>query len=151
MLVGSLLGYQNECIAQQSIIKNYILDHKILAGILSETYGIPSSVILSVAIVESSAGESEVAHVLNNHFGMAGKNDYVNRNGNKSRYKQYDNEIESYIDFCIYISNRKFYDKLKDKKDSRMWVKAISRCGYSEEPEAWEQKVMHTILVNKLK
>ena len=130
---------------QQIDIPGYIADHKMLATILSETYGIPYPVIMAVAIVESSAGTCEIDRVLNNHFGMAGKNTYINRFGHKSRYKQYDNEIESYIDFCMYISSRRYYPKLHHKKDPRLWVQAISTHGYSEEPEMWAEKILHTI------
>jgi uncharacterized FlgJ-related protein len=136
--------------AQQMDINTYVRDHKTLVNILAETYGIPYSVIMGVAIVESSAGTCDAAKVLNNHFGMAGKNEFVNRYGHKSRYKQYDNEIESFIDFCLLVSGRKFYKKLKGKKDPRLWLLAISRSGYSEEPEMWQQKIQHTIRANHL-
>ena len=124
---------------------DYIKDHKILAKILSETYGIPSAVILGVAIVESGAGEGDAAKVLNNHFGFVGENEYLNSKGHKSRYKQYDNEIASYLDFCSYITRKKFYKKLKDKKNPRLWIHAISLTGYSEVPETWEAHVLRAI------
>ena len=137
--------------AQKIDVNTYITDHKVLAKILAETYGMPSSVILGVAIVESSAGTCDIAKVLNNHFGIVGKNDYINKNKRKSMYRQYDNEIASYIDFCIYVSTKKFYQKLKNKKDPRLWVHAISLTGYAEDPENWEGKIMHTIKLYHLK
>ncbi len=146
----ALLANGQQCYAQKPNAQAYIKDHKVLAGILAETYGIPYSVILAVAIVESSAGTSDIAKVLNNHFGIVGKNEFENSRGNKSRYRQYDNEIASYIDFCIYISNKKFYHKLKGKTDTKLWIRAISHCGYSEAPEAWVQKITHTIKANHL-
>ena len=130
--------------------KSYISNHKLLATVLSERYGIPASVILSIAAIESSGGAGPAAKVLNNHFGMEGKNRVVAPNGKKSRYKQYNNVIESYVDFCNVISRKKFYPSLKNNNDPKAWVKAISRAGYSEVPEAWENKVFSVLRSNQL-
>ncbi len=130
--------------------RRYIANHKLLATILSEAYGIPASVILAVASIESSGGVGPAAKVLNNHFGIVGKNNIVNRYGHQSRYKQYDNVYESYIDFCEVISRKRFYKKLKDNDDPAAWVKAISNAGYSEEPEQWERKVFGVLKRNKM-
>ncbi len=121
--------------------KCYISNHKIIASILSQRYGIPAQVILAIAAVESSGGQGPAAKVLNNHFGIVGKNSFINRRGHKSRYKQYNNALASYMDFCKLISHKRFYNKLKGNTDCTAWIKAISHCGYSEQPEQWEQKV----------
>jgi Bax protein len=124
---------------------SYIANHKVGATILAQTYGIPAPVILSVAAIESSGGAGPAAKVLNNHFGIVGKNHIVNRKGHKSRYKQYANEWASYIDFCRLISRKRFYQKLKGNQNCQAWVKAISKCGYSEQPEEWEKKVFSVL------
>lgn len=142
-----VLGYSYAAEAQN---KGYIANHKLIATILSEYYGIPAPVILAVAAIESSGGVGPAAKVLNNHFGIVGKNNIVNRFGHQSRYKQYDNVYESYIDFCELISRKRFYPKLKDNEDPAVWVKAISNAGYSEEPEQWEQKVFGVLKRNKM-
>ena len=128
----------------------YIANHKVLAAVLSEGYGIPASVILAVAYVESAGGKGPTAKVLNNHFGIVGENDFVNKRGHKSRYKQYDNELASYVDFCNLIARKKFYHKLKDNDNSIAWVKAISHAGYSENPSEWEKRIISIIRSNKL-
>jgi Bax protein len=121
---------------------SYINNHKVIATLLSRHYGIPAPVILAVAAIESSGGEGPAARVLNNHFGIEGKNGFVNKKGHSSRYKQYANVIASYIDFCKLMTRKRFYNKLKGKQDSKAWVMAISRCGYSEAPEEWTAKVL---------
>ncbi len=128
----------------------YINNHKIFAAVLSEAYGIPSSIILAVAIVESASGRAATAKVLNNHFGIVGKNEIVNNRGHKSRYKQYQNELFSYIDFCRTISHKRFYNNLKDKEDAKAWAKAISKAGYAEDPEIWEKRILGAIYSNGL-
>ncbi len=130
--------------------RKYITNHKIIATLLSEHYGIPASVILAVAAVESSGGAGPVAKVLNNHFGIVGNNNFVNQRGHKSRYKQYDNVYESYIDFCNMISRKRFYARLKNNENPQLWIKAMSNSGYSEKPEEWEEKINSVLRVNKL-
>ncbi len=140
MLILSISGF---CASAQN--KSYITNHKLMAAILSAQYGIPTPVILSIAAIESSGGMAPTAKVLNNHFGMVGKNSFVNHKGHKSRYKQYSNELASYVDFCRVISRKHFYERLKDNGDCAAWIKAISHCGYSEEPAKWEQKVFSVL------
>lgn len=125
--------------------KKYIDNHKVMARILAEHYGIPAPVILAVAAVESSGGVGPAARVLNNHFGIIGKNSYVNQRGHSSRYKQYSSEIASYIDFCQLITRKRFYNKLKGNDDCKAWVHAISGAGYSEVPEEWTRKVLSVL------
>jgi Bax protein len=123
----------------------YINNHRIMAEVLSKTYGIPAQVILAVAAVESSGGAGPAAKVLNNHFGIVGDNEFVTPSGFKSRYKQYDNAIASYIDFCKLMTHKRFYSRLKYNENCKAWIKAISHCGYSETPEQWEQKVFSVL------
>ncbi len=142
-----LLSASGFCASAQN--KSYISNHKVIAAALSQKYGIPAPVILSIAAIESSGGAGPAAKVLNNHFGIVGKNSYVNHNGRKSRYKEYSNEIASYVDFCKLITRKSFYNKLKGNPDCNAWIKAISRCGYSEEPGMWEQKVFSVLYTIK--
>jgi Bax protein len=125
--------------------KAYIASHRVIATILSRAYSVPASVILAVAAVESSGGNGPAAKVLNNHFGIEGKNEIVNRFGHKSRYKQYSNEIASYIDFCKLMTRKRFYHKLKNNTNPLAWVKAMSKAHYSEVPEEWESKVLSVL------
>lgn len=147
LLVLALLAVIFSAHAQN---RKYIANHRLLANVLAQHYGIPASVILAVAAVESSGGVGPAAKVLNNHFGIIGYNEYVNRYGHKSRYKQYDNEYASYIDFCDLLTRKRFYAHLKNNEDPRLWIKAMSKAGYSEEPEQWEQKIMGVLQRNKL-
>ena len=128
---------------------SYIANHKAMAIVLSRTYGIPAPLILAVAAIESSGGKGPVAKVLNNHFGIEGRNNYVTKNGFRSRYKQYSNVFASYLDFCKLLSHKRFYHKLKNNTDCIAWVKAMSHCHYSEVPEEWEQKVLSMLAIIK--
>lgn len=128
----------------------YVKKYRPLADSLSEVYKIPASVMLGVAILESGSCTSRNCKLLNNHFGIVGKNNLLKTKGVKSRYKQYPDARASYIDFCRVIKKKKFYKKLKDNMDHKVWVDAISKAGYSEIPDYWKTKVLETIKKNKL-
>ena len=128
----------------------YVKKWEPVAKHLEEDYGIPVSVILGIAIHESGSGTSRNAKLLNNHFGIKGKNKLLKEKGIRSEYRQYDNVEECYEHFCKIIKKKKFYPKLKDNKDYKLWIDAISKAGYSVIPEIWKQRVLDTIRKNKL-
>ena len=130
--------------------KAFIQQYRPLADSLSTEYGVPASVILGVAIVESGSGTSRNSKLLNNFFGIVGKNDLQKTKGIKSRYKQYPNATASFADFCKLQSRKKYYTKLKGNMDYKVWLEAISKSGYSEAPATWKQRVGDAIKKNKL-
>ena len=125
----------------------YVKQYRALADSMQEEYKIPAAVILGVAILESGSGTSKNARLLNNHFGIVGKNKLKNV---KTRYKQYESVYDSYKDFCKLLKKKKYYDKLKGNMNYTLWVDAISKAGYSEVPTIWKQRVISTIKKNKL-
>ena len=136
----------NSSFAQTKFVKRF----RPLADSLSTEYGIPASVILGISILESSSGTSRNCKLLNNYFGIVGKNKLLKRKGIKTRYKQYDNATASFIDFCHIIKKKKFYKILKGNMNYKLWVDAISKKGYSEIPDIWKERVLTTIRKNKL-
>ena len=128
----------------------YVTKYRPIADSLSAEYGIPTAIILGIAILESGSGTSRNAKLLNNHFGIAGKNKLLKTKGVRSRYKQYFSVKASYVDFCMLLSKRKYYKRLKGTKDYRPWVEAIAKAGYSEAPAEWKKRITATIKKNKL-
>jgi flagellum-specific peptidoglycan hydrolase FlgJ len=129
---------------------HYIKKYRPLADSLSNAYGIPAAIILGVAIMESASGTSRNCKLLNNHFGIVGKNNLLKTKGVKTRYKQYPNAHASYMDFCRVLMKRKFYKRLKHNMDYLLWADAISKANYSEIPDIWKERVIATIRKNKL-
>jgi flagellum-specific peptidoglycan hydrolase FlgJ len=121
-----------------------------LADSLGAVYGIPSSVILGVAIIESGSGKSRNARLLNNFFGIKGKNNLLKTKGIRSSYKQYPNDTASFVSFCGLVSRKKFYPTLKGNPDYRLWTNALSLAGYSEIPATWKKLIDSTIRKNQL-
>lgn len=128
----------------------YIRQYKPIADSLSDIYGVPTSVMLGIAIIESGAGKSRNCKLLNNHFGVKGKNNLMKTKGIKSSYKQYPSGRASYIAFCQLMTRKKFYSKLKGKKDHKLWLDAISKAGYSTVPDVWKRNITAAIRKHKL-
>jgi flagellum-specific peptidoglycan hydrolase FlgJ len=125
---------------------SYINKNRNLAKELSKNYGIPASVILGVAIIESGAGKSRNARLLNNHFGIKGKNSLSKTHPHmRSLYKQYANVSACYADFCKIISRKRLYKRLKGNLDYKPWVEQISKCGYTEVPLVWKTNIISAI------
>ena len=106
--------------------------------------------MLGVAILESGSGTSRNSKLLNNHFGIVGKNNLLKTKGIKSRYKQYPNVSSCYIAFCKLQTKKKYYARLKGNTNYTLWVDAISKSNYSEVPETWKSRVISVIKKNNL-
>jgi len=125
--------------------EKYIKQYRPIADSLSSIYGIPTSVMLGIAIIESGAGKSRNCKLLNNHFGIKGKNDLLKTKGIKTAYKQYPDGRASYVSFSRLMTRKKFYPKLKGKMDHKLWLDAISKSGYSTVPEEWKKNITAAI------
>lgn len=129
----------------KSFGNSYIDAHWPIADSLGKEYGIPPEVILSVAVIESGYGSSRNSKLLNNHFGIKGKNNLMKTHGIKTAYKQYPSVAEGYAGFCGLVSRKKFYPNLKGNTDPEAWIMAISKAGYSTKPEYWRSKVRSAV------
>jgi len=130
--------------------EKYIKQYRPIADSLSAIYGIPTSVMLGIAIIESGAGKSRNCKLLNNHFGIKGKNDLLKTKGIKTAYKQYPDGRASYVSFSRLMTRKKFYPKLKGKMDHKLWLDAISKSGYSTAPVEWKKNITDAIRKHKL-
>jgi Bax protein len=132
--------------AQHSFVRKY----RPLADSLAAEYEIPAALILGVAIIESGNGTSRNCKLLNNYFGIVGKNKLLKEKGITSRYKAYPDAAASFSDFCRVVSKKKYYKKLKGNMDYRLWTEAMSQHGYSEVPDVWKKRINDAIRKNKL-
>ena len=128
----------------------FITKYGPLVDSLESAYGIPASLILGVSIIESSSGTSRNCRLLNNFFGVKGKNNLLQSKGIRSSYKQYATDTASFVDFCRIVSRKKAYASLRGDMDSKKWVAALSRTGYSEVPEKWQSLINNTIRKHQL-
>lgn len=130
--------------------KEYVAKYKPICDSLSLQFGIPSEVIIGIAMEESGFGTSRVARLLNNHFGIVGKNNLRQTHNIKSRYKYYPSDTASFIHFCQFVSARKYYQKLKGTTNVRKWLYTIGKSGYCRYPKKWTKIIMVLLHRNKL-
>jgi flagellum-specific peptidoglycan hydrolase FlgJ len=147
VLIMLMLG--NVGFAQQST-KNYVEKFKPVSVNLMQETGIPASVILGVAMLESGTGTSRNAKLLHNHFGIVGKNDlHKTQPGKRSVYKQYANDVASYEHFVALLTKKKWFGEMKGNPQFSDWLKKMNHSGYSSAGHEWIRRV--TAIINRYK
>ncbi|MFA6150262.1 MAG: glucosaminidase domain-containing protein [Chitinophagaceae bacterium] len=122
----------------QSIGKMYVDKHKKKAFILMKQTGIPASIILGVSMIESGMGRSRNCKLLNNYFGIKGKNNlHKGKTGTRSAYKQYPDAMASFKDFARMVQTKKYYPSLKGNMDYKTWLLRMNASGYAEAKGKW--------------
>ncbi|WP_183568683.1 glucosaminidase domain-containing protein [Mucilaginibacter sp. SP1R1] len=104
--------------------------------------GIPASITLAQGLFESGAGNSELAKIANNHFGIKctsewrGKSYYKDDDSANECFRVYDNPDNSYRDHSAFLK-RKNYAKLfeLDKNDYEGWARGLKQAGYATNPK----------------
>ena len=119
----------------------FIEKYDSISLILMEEYNIPRSIILGISMHESGYGTSKLSINKHNYFGI--------KKGNY--YREYNNDLESFYDFCKLLSKKEYYNYLINNNiiDYKIWINEIRKKGYSEDTN-WSIKVLHYINKYKL-
>lgn len=120
---------------------SYIEQYKDIAIAEMNQYGIPASIKLAQALLESGSGNSFLAREANNHFGIkcggiwngrsiTRPDDHIN-----DCFRVYDSPEQSFRDHSQFLL-RKRYEKLffLDKNDYKGWAKGLKEAGYATNP-----------------
>ena len=105
-------------------------------------YGIPASVTLAQAILESSNGESELSRTCNNHFGIKATPSWLKNGGEYALYTddrpnekfcKYASVADSYEHHSQFLKNNSRYAACfaLSPDDYKGWAKGIERAGYA--------------------
>lgn len=130
----------------QKAATNYIEKHKKVAVILKNQSGIPASIILGVSMIESAMGKSRNCKLLNNYFGVKGKNNLPKTKGSpRSSYKQYPNSSASFKDFVRIVKRKKYYPELKGDMDYKKWLVKMNQYGYAQAKGKWISDITSVI------
>jgi len=140
-------------------VLTYIEVYKYAAIDEMDRSGIPASIIIAQAIVETNAGTSNLARKSNNHFGIKCKDywqgetfyspdDDRDAAGNitPSCFRQYDSPLDSYKDHSDFLMSTEHYQGLfgYDKTEYELWAKGLQLCGYASDPD-YAEKLIKTI------
>lgn len=119
----------------------YIAAWKDVAVEQMNKHGIPASITLAQAILESGDGNSELAREANNHFGIKchdwqGKKVYHHDDRRNECFRKYESARESFEDHSEFLK-RSRYQFLFDYKvtDYKSWAKGLKKAGYATNPK----------------
>jgi len=135
----------------------YIRKYQLLAISEMSRSGIPASIKMAQACLESGDGNSTMARESNNHFGIKCKGNWI---GEKSFhdddeknecFRKYDRVEDSYIDHTNFLMSQQRYNSLfqLSSTDYTAWAKGLKKAGYATDP-AYDRKVIEIIEENKL-
>lgn len=148
-LIALLLVFQVPCIAlyaekqKKMSAKEYIETYKSLAVEAMQEYGIPASVKLAQALIESDNGNSPLALKANNHFGIKCKTTWsgdkmLHDDDEKDEcFRSYQSAYDSYRDHSDFLADSPRYRFLfdLDPNDYKGWARGLSHAGYATNPD----------------
>lgn len=127
--------------AQRTSRLQYIEKYKELAIKNMSTYGIPASITLAQACLESGDGNSRLATEGNNHFGIKchnweGKKIFQDDDERNECFRKYDAPEESFRDHSEFLRYRDRYKFLFDfdPGDYKAWAYGLKQAGYATNP-----------------
>lgn len=136
-----LLLFNSPVLSQKMDRTEYILKYKDLAIKQMQTHGIPASITLAQACLESADGNSTLAREANNHFGIKCHNwtgdtflyDDDTRNECFRKYLTVEQSYQDHSDFLRYRERYKFLFDL-DPTDYKSWAEGLKKAGYATNP-----------------
>ena len=148
MNVSWSANYPDNCVDNQSYVQKF----KKIAVLEMHRSGIPASIKLAQAILESGSGKSDLAVKAHNHFGIKCGSDWKGATMRKkdddykfgirvkSCFRSYKNPEESFIDHTKFLTNPAKANRYGflfkyDKKDYKKWAKGLKKAGYATNPK----------------
>ncbi|SHF73974.1 Flagellum-specific peptidoglycan hydrolase FlgJ [Mariniphaga anaerophila] len=119
--------------------EQYILRYQLLAIEEMGRSGIPASIKMAQAVLESGNGNSELSRKSNNHFGIkckrswTGKRVYYDDDEKGECFRKYKSVEESYIDHTNFLMSNPRYAFLftLPPTDYKGWAKGLKEAGYA--------------------
>jgi LysM repeat protein len=105
--------------------------------------GIPASITLAQALLESGDGNSTLARNANNHFGIKCHNDWNGRtyrhddDRKRECFRKYNSVVDSYRDHSEFLKGKSRYAFLfkLDPADYKGWSRGLKQAGYATNPK----------------
>lgn len=131
--------------------EKYIKTYSALAIEQQKKYKIPASITLAQGLLESGAGQSDLARRSNNHFGIKCHSDwrggrvYHDDDLRGECFRKYKRVEDSYEDHSKFLK-RSRYDRLFQLKitDYKGWTRGLQKCGYATD-RAYANKLIKVI------
>ncbi len=130
----------------------YIQKYQLLAIEEMNRSGIPASITMAQACLESADGNSELAKKSNNHFGIKCKSDwtgkkvYYDDDKKDECFRKYPTVEDSYIDHTNFLMKNVRYQSLfqLDPTDYVNWARGLKKAGYAT-AQNYDKKLIEII------
>ena len=127
----------------------YIQKYSQLALENQETHGIPASITMAQALLESDCGNSRLAVLANNHFGIKCKKDWTGQtilhddDAKGECFRKYPSVEASFRDHCDFLDKSPRYAALfeLDPLDYKGWAQGLQKAGYATNPKYAEMLI----------
>ena len=142
------------CLALQAQTRNkqyedYIKKYRELAVDEMKKYHIPASITLAQGLLESGAGQSNLARKSNNHFGIKCGSDWNGKtvshddDARGECFRAYKHPKQSYEDHSKFLAGRPRYASLFKLKitDYKGWARGLKKAGYATNPRYADQLI----------
>jgi len=120
----------------------YIDKYKSIAIQEMNAFGIPASITIAQGLYESGAGNSELARVANNHFGVKagltwnGKVYYKDDDNRNDAFRVYNSVEESFRDHSNFLKKKNYAALFQlDITDYKGWARGLKKAGYATNPQ----------------
>jgi hypothetical protein len=156
IIVLSILSISLWAQSRNAAYEAYIEQYRHIAIEQQRKHGIPASITLAQALLESGAGKSELATKANNHFGIKCTSDWTGKtytysdNRANECFRKYADVADSYEDHSLFLK-RKRYESLfsLSVKDYKGWARGLKECGYATDPK-YPSKLINIIELYEL-
>jgi hypothetical protein len=137
----SISGVRFAVAQQQMTVEQYIDRYKDIAMDEMRRHGIPASIKLAQGILESGFGNSDLAVIGKNHFGIKchgwrGRTFYKDDDHKDECFRAYDDPLQSFRDHSEFLRTRAHYAPLfeLDVMDYKAWARGLRQSGYATNP-----------------
>lgn len=142
---------------QKQKTDSYISQYKELAIAEMLRTGVPAAVTLAQGILETAGGQSDLASIGNNHFGIKCKSEWTgetmlhNDDAKNECFRKYSSAEDSYKDHSDFLRLRPAYAFLfkLDPTDYEGWANGLKKAGYATCP-TYAHKLIKIIVENNL-
>lgn len=137
LLLASVAASQTRC---NSRYQKYIDTYRDVAIYEMLTHGIPASITMAQGLLESGAGESDLARRGNNHFGIKchdwrGKTMTKDDDERNECFRVYDSPLESFEDHSLFLKRPRYKQLFSLRRtDYKGWARGLKSCGYATNP-----------------
>lgn len=126
---------------QNPMYLDYIEQWKETAVQQQTDYGVPAAITMAQALLESAAGQSELALNARNHFGIKCTSDwfggvyYYDDDSRGECFRQYADAYESFKDHSLFLKRPRYATCFEIAvEDYEGWAHRLKACGYATDP-----------------